>query len=178
MSILPLNWPDKVDSPELLAWLQQFGSDKYIDSNQINLIRDALNELHTRTFDTGIFKKKIENSRWKSTQLGTNVVIPFQSDERSHYIVVNPNLQSVAGFSNNLLSTLIYEGKDVLFENQTGNNIILKDSYGTFITSFSLGEDLIMPNKGIIWFRVINGKLELILKSWSELNSKWESDNW
>lgn len=49
MSVLPLNWPDKVDSPELLAWLQQFGLEKYIDSNQINSIRDALNELHERT---------------------------------------------------------------------------------------------------------------------------------
>ena len=46
MSVLPLNWPDKVDSPELLAWLQQFGLEKYIDSNQINSIRDALNELY------------------------------------------------------------------------------------------------------------------------------------
>ena len=46
MSVLPLNWPDKVDSPELLAWLQQFGLDKYIDSTQINSIRDALNELY------------------------------------------------------------------------------------------------------------------------------------
>lgn len=69
MSVLPLNWPDKVDSPELLAWLQQSGIEKYIDAAQINSIRDALNELHSRTADTRI----VENTGYEI--VGTDVVI-------------------------------------------------------------------------------------------------------
>lgn len=45
MSVLPLNWPDKNDSPELVAWLQQFGLDRYINAEQINKLRDGVNEL-------------------------------------------------------------------------------------------------------------------------------------
>lgn len=276
MSVLPLNWPDKVDSPELLAWLQQFGLEKYIDSNQINSIRDALNELYfssnpdriislgTETIegnehtyedytwqlggvqvnnignpsiivipsstvgfkrkdisvftptgtiervagietdgevvtspdvpegtlyyksydidgdtievdpeppaiDGSIYKKKIENTRWKSTQSGANVVIPFQAAGQSHYSVVHSGLISVAGFSTAALTTPMYEGQDVLFENQTGNPITLKDSFAGVNTPFDLGADLVVPNEGKIWFRSRNGLLEMIMKSWSDV---------
>ena len=278
MSVLPLNWPDKVDSPELLAWLQQFGLEKYIDSNQINSIRDAINELYlssnpdriislgTETIvgneytyegytwqlggvqinnignpsvivipsattgfkrndisvfksdgtieriagietdgetvttpdipegtlyfktyfingstveaepeppaiDGSIYKKKIENTRWKSTQSGANVVIPFQAAGQSHYSVVHSGLISVAGFSTAALTTPMYEGQDVLFENQTGNPITLKDSFAGVNAPFDLGADLVVPNEGKIWFRSRNGLLELIMKSWSEISS-------
>lgn len=46
MSNLPLNWPDKIDSPELVAWLQQFGLGRYINAEQINKLRDGVNELY------------------------------------------------------------------------------------------------------------------------------------
>lgn len=278
MSVLPLNWPDKVDSPELLAWLQQFGLEKYIDSNQINSIRDALNELYfssnpdriislgTETIDGNehtyedytwqlggvqvnnignpsiivipsatvgfkrkdisvftpagtiervagtetdgevvtspdvpegtlyyksydidgdtigvdpeppaidgsIYKKKIENTRWKSTQSGANVVIPFQAAGQSHYSVVHSGLISVAGFSTAALTTPMYEGQDVLFENQTGNPITLKNMFSGVNAPFDLGADLVVPNEGKIWFRSRNGLLELIMKSWSGSNT-------
>lgn len=45
MSNLPLEWKDKENSPELLAYLQQFGRQFYLDAEEANQVRDAINEL-------------------------------------------------------------------------------------------------------------------------------------
>lgn len=45
MSVLPIAWDNKVDSSELLAFLQQYGSIHYLSAAEINLVRDAINEL-------------------------------------------------------------------------------------------------------------------------------------
>lgn len=69
MSNLPIDWENKVDSPELVAWLQQFGLGRYINAAQINQLRDALNELHARTADTRI----VENTGLEI--VGTDIII-------------------------------------------------------------------------------------------------------
>jgi hypothetical protein len=43
---LPITWKDKVNSPELLAFLSQYGEENYLTAEEINLIRDAINEFH------------------------------------------------------------------------------------------------------------------------------------
>lgn len=43
-----LNWVDKVNSPELQAYLQQFGSETYLTAEEINSIRDAINALNNK----------------------------------------------------------------------------------------------------------------------------------
>ena len=115
--------------------------------------------------DGSIFKKKIENTRYKSKLSGENVIIPFQATGQSHYSVTHAALVSVAGFTTAGLTTPMYEGQDVIFENQTGHDITLKDSFGVD-TSFVIGDDLIVPNEGKIWFRFRNNELELIDKNW------------
>ena len=47
MSLFPITFEDKVDSPEFIAWLATFGAEKKLTAAEINLVRDALNELHT-----------------------------------------------------------------------------------------------------------------------------------
>jgi len=42
---LPLEWNDKVNNPELLAFLAQYGSTEYLTAGEINQIRDAINEV-------------------------------------------------------------------------------------------------------------------------------------
>jgi len=42
----PLNIPAKVNSPELLAWFQQFGIDKYLSAEEINKMSAALQFLY------------------------------------------------------------------------------------------------------------------------------------
>lgn len=45
MSNLPLDFPDKVNSPELEAFFEQFGLSRYISAPEFNKVRDAINEL-------------------------------------------------------------------------------------------------------------------------------------
>lgn len=282
MPNLPIQFQDKINSPELLAFLQQFGKETYVDAELINKFRDGINELYyslnpdriislgTETIDgneytyegytwqlggvqvnnignpsiivipsatvgfkrkdisvftpTGtiervagtetdgevvtspdvpegtlyyksydiygdtievapeppaidgsIYKKKIENTRYKSRLSGENVIIPFQAAGQSHYSVTSAALVSVAGFTTAGLTTPMYEGQDVIFENQTGHDIALKDSFGVD-TSFVIGDDLIVPNEGKIWFRFRNNELELIMKSWSEVDLSTKAD--
>lgn len=47
MSNLPIQFIDKENSPELLAFMQQFGEQAYVDAELINKFRDAINELHS-----------------------------------------------------------------------------------------------------------------------------------
>lgn len=42
---LPITFEDKVNSAELLAYIQQFGEHTYLTSEEINQLRDAINEL-------------------------------------------------------------------------------------------------------------------------------------
>ena len=44
-AFLPLEWEDKVNSPELLAFLQQYGAEHYLSAEDINQLRNAVNEL-------------------------------------------------------------------------------------------------------------------------------------
>lgn len=285
MSNLPIQFQDKINSPELLAFLQQFGEETYVDAELINKFRDGINELYlslnpdriitigTETIladeysyegyvwqlggvqfnntgnpsafiipaaatgfrrkdisvfnnegnivriagnetdgevastpavppgtlyfksydingntvevdpeppaiDGTQFKQKIENTRWESTQSGTDVVIPFQAAGQMHYSVVNSGLISVAGFSTDNLTQRLYEGIDVLFENQTGNPITLKNMFGGISTpvKFNFGADLVVPNGGKLWLRVRNGEFELIMKSWIDVDLSSKAD--
>lgn len=45
-SNLPIEFQDKINSPELLAFLQQFGEEAYVDAALINKFRDAINEIN------------------------------------------------------------------------------------------------------------------------------------
>ncbi|EPE9899950.1 hypothetical protein [Flavobacterium psychrophilum] len=45
MSIQKIEWEDKVNSPELLAAIQQFGKKHYLSAEQINELRDKINSL-------------------------------------------------------------------------------------------------------------------------------------
>ena len=42
---LPILWVNKVNNPELLAFLEQYGSAEYLTAEEINQMRDAVNEL-------------------------------------------------------------------------------------------------------------------------------------
>lgn len=45
MNNLPILFDDKVNSPELLALMQQFGENTYLTAEEINKMRDGINEL-------------------------------------------------------------------------------------------------------------------------------------
>lgn len=43
-----LTWEDKINNPELLAFLEQYGETEYLTAVEINLVRDAINFLNTK----------------------------------------------------------------------------------------------------------------------------------
>lgn len=47
-NIFPINWGNKINSPDLLAYFQQFGDEHFITAEQINQVTEALNSLNTR----------------------------------------------------------------------------------------------------------------------------------
>lgn len=158
-----LNIEVKEDSAEKLASAQGKPTKYYLFSHEFNAIVQKINYIDLAQ------KKKIENTRYKSRLSGENIIIPFQAAGQSHYSVSNAALVSVAGFTTAGLTTPMYEGQDVIFENQTGHEITLKDSFGVD-TSFVIGADLLVPNEGKLWFRFRNNELELIDKNWFEIN--------
>lgn len=165
-----LNIEVKEDSAEKLASAQGKPTKYYLFSHEFNAIVQKINYIDLAQ------KKKIENTRYNSTLSGENIVILFQAAGQSHYSVTNAALVSVAGFTTAGLTTPMYEGQDVIFENQTGHEITLKDSFGVD-TSFVIGDDLIVPNEGKIWFRFRNNELELIDKNWFEINEVATAQN-
>ena len=165
-----LNIELKEDSSEKLASVQGKPTKHYLFSQEFNAIVQKINEVYLAQ------KKKIENTRYKSTLSGENVIIPFKAAGQSHYSVTHAALVSVAGFTTAGLTTPMYEGQDVIFENQTGHDIALKDSFGVD-TSFAIGADLIVPNNGKLWFRFRNNELELIDKNWFEINEVATAQN-
>jgi hypothetical protein len=56
MSNLPINWEDKKNSPALLAYLQQFGEKSYLSAEEINQLRDAINELGQSSLPDAVLK--------------------------------------------------------------------------------------------------------------------------
>jgi len=52
----PINWEDKVNSPELLAYLSQFGEKHYLSAEEINEFKSKINSLLEKTFSDGVLK--------------------------------------------------------------------------------------------------------------------------
>lgn len=44
-----LTWEDKINNPELLAFLEQYGETEYLTAVEINLVRDAINFLNAKS---------------------------------------------------------------------------------------------------------------------------------
>ena len=53
---LPILWEDKVNNPELLAFLEQYGSAEYLTAEEINQLRDAVNELFYKVLQAKIYE--------------------------------------------------------------------------------------------------------------------------
>lgn len=68
---LPILWKDKINNPELLAFLQQYGSAEYLTAEEINQLRDAVNELFQIN----------STANNKTVSLTTPVGVPADGDE-------------------------------------------------------------------------------------------------
>ena len=53
---LPILWENKVNNPELLAFLEQYGSAEYLTAEESNQMRDAVNELFYKVTQSKIYE--------------------------------------------------------------------------------------------------------------------------
>lgn len=106
---LPIIWDDKINSPELLAYFQQFGKNTYVSAEELNQIRDAINEL---SFPNGFIKTS------PLTRVDNEISIdPFDfkwilnkliiENEDSYSTTINPAVDG-------------YHRKDIIVANETG----------------------------------------------------------
>jgi hypothetical protein len=56
-----ITWEDKVNNPELVAFLEQYGETEYLTAVEINLVRDTINWLN---------ENKVTNTRAKIYAFG------------------------------------------------------------------------------------------------------------
>ncbi|WP_329805430.1 hypothetical protein [Flavobacterium facile] len=62
MSVFPLNIPEKINTPELLAFFQQFGLDKYLSAEEINKMTAGLAELKEASTNVAIINTIFVNN--------------------------------------------------------------------------------------------------------------------
>lgn len=53
---LPLEWEDKENNPELVAFLAQYGTKEYLAADEINQMRDAINELFFKVLNARVYE--------------------------------------------------------------------------------------------------------------------------
>jgi hypothetical protein len=53
---LPLEWEDKENNAELLAFLQQYGAKEYLTAEEINKVRDGINEIFYKVNGSKIYE--------------------------------------------------------------------------------------------------------------------------
>lgn len=99
MSNLPIEFEDKENSPELLAFLEQYGPTKYLSAEEINKIRDCINELADRNPSRGYWNAatntpELENGigrpgdYFEVSVPGENFSYTFAAGDRIEYTVV------------------------------------------------------------------------------------------
>jgi hypothetical protein len=100
MSNIPIQFQDKINSPELLAFLQQFGEQTYADAELINKFRDAINELNVtkqnivKSVSTDTTAVKDEFYHVVADMIFTD---PATAVENDHYSVVCVNGTATIG---------------------------------------------------------------------------------
>lgn len=165
-TVFPIQFEDKENSASLLAYLQQFGAKGYLTAEEINLFRDALNELNT----TSIKNKYYQHFDYNGT--GENAVIPIPATGYTEIRLKNEDLTSVSGFDGSLLTGALeqpFQGKQFLLWNNTGNGITIKhgDNEIADIPFLLLGEvDIVLPDKQMILFKYDAAGFYEVMKSW------------
>lgn len=80
---LPLNWPNKENSPELEAYFKQFGKKYYFTAEEINELRDSMNQMYGEFMANTDFIQAIDLSSPAPTLPG--IYIPTQAGTYPNY---------------------------------------------------------------------------------------------
>ena len=123
-------------------------------------------------FDDSLLVRKNFFSGYAYDTSGTAIVSPLRPEGQGNYTYTNGSLVSVAGFDTTLLTDLgvIYEGKEIIVQNQTGVNIsLLNNGTAELPFIFNTGLDLVIPTGEKIKFKYSGGFLVELFKSWANL---------
>lgn len=78
---LPLEWEDKVNNPELVAFLEQYGTKEYLAAAEINQMRDAVNELFHKVLNAKIYENgQLQIFRKPGTPVDATNKLPNSGD--------------------------------------------------------------------------------------------------
>ncbi len=123
------------------------------------------------------FKKKVESLGYADPTLsGDDKVVQFRPEGSSVYSFSNTSLNSLDGFSLDLIAgnsnaEAPYLGKDIFIFNNKSNNLILKhDGSGASAIKFFFNDnnDVTIPPGGKVWLKYSGNSFELVFKLWSE----------
>jgi hypothetical protein len=127
-------------------------------------------------------QKEFEKSQ-VVTASGLGVVIPLNIKGRNNIILVG-SLTGVNGFSlanlnaNPTYTEYPHEGKDYYIQNQTGHSVTLKNDISTVDIGFLSkdGNDIVVPNNGIVFFKNSSNKLQEIFRSYDSFDITLKAD--
>lgn len=129
---LPLTWADKINNPELLAALEQFGENQYLTAQEINTIRDAINYLYENNVISETLWGDINGDI--SLQIDLINLLNLKSDKSDTYTKseTDSRIQDIVGSAPAALDTLA----EIAAQLENDN-----DAISSIITSLSQKED-------------------------------------
>ncbi|WP_026730192.1 hypothetical protein [Flavobacterium denitrificans] len=81
--LLPITFADKINSPEILAIMQKLQANTYFKAEEINWLKNAINELHDRSLANPTFKGDI-NLSTPAPEV-TGIYVPTQSGTYTNF---------------------------------------------------------------------------------------------
>lgn len=153
----PLEIIDKVNSPALQAWFQQFGEEGYLSADEINTIVTALNYLHENGGEPGAGGGSYIQRQISYITASRNLV---NADKVKTIIVDNSATNPVLTILDNTYAISdeveIYNRNNFNFKitNAGANTGIIY--FGEF---YDTGDDIILPAGSKTWLKCINSNL-------------------
>lgn len=171
-AFLPIKWLDKVNSPALLALLQQYGEEHYLSAEEINQLRDGVNEL----FQT------ITNQSPNNSNFAKDLVISetYQKSAYEWNVVPGDNVEEGIGKLAHALDLLLLKNEGFLNVFVKSNGIAVNaqievrksedntlvftgnTSSGTLSQEFPIGKydvTIIAPGYDLVSSTIVDGSL-------------------
>jgi hypothetical protein len=150
---------------------------------QISVTDSVISEPQPPILGTNFLQKEFEKAQLVNAT-GSNVVIALNIKGRNN-IILNGALTGVIGFSltnlelNPTYAEYPHEGKDYFIQNKTGHSVTLKNGDETVDIGFLSkdGNDILLPNNGIVFFKKSLNILQEIFRSFQTLQSVTDEGN-
>lgn len=149
---------------------------------QISVTDSVISEPQPPILSNNFLQKEYEKAQLVNMS-GIGVVIPLNIKGRNN-IILNGALTGVTGFSlanldaNPASAEYPHEGKDYYIQNKTGHAVTLKNFDTTVDIPFLSkdGNDIVVPNNGIVFFKNSSNVLQEIFRSYDSFDLSLKAD--